>query len=68
MAEALHTLAMIQQAESPEVGDKALGSQNMALEVRNMVSTSLIVYQPDTCMTFLKSGRMVEYLPRKDYA
>lgn len=40
MAEALHTLAMIQQAESPEVGDKALGSQNMALEVRNMVSTT----------------------------
>ncbi|CAM9264130.1 unnamed protein product [Scytosiphon promiscuus] len=33
MAECLHTLAMIQQAESPEVGDKALGSQNMALEL-----------------------------------
>lgn len=38
MAEALHTLAMIQQAESPEVGDKALGSQNMALEVRRNLS------------------------------
>jgi len=34
MAEGLHTLAMIQQAESPEIGDKALGSQNMAYEVR----------------------------------
>eukprot|EP00903_Cladosiphon_okamuranus_P015273 g14114.t1 len=33
MAEALHTLAMIQQAESPEIGDKALGSQNMAYEL-----------------------------------
>lgn len=26
-------MAMIQQAESPQVGDTALGSQNMALEV-----------------------------------
>lgn len=32
-AECLHTMAMIQQAESPQVGDTALGSQNMALEV-----------------------------------
>ncbi|CAM9210238.1 unnamed protein product [Laminaria digitata] len=32
-AECLHTMAMIQQAESPQVGDTALGSQNMALEL-----------------------------------
>ncbi|CAB1104128.1 unnamed protein product [Ectocarpus sp. CCAP 1310/34] len=42
MAEALHTLAMIQQAESPEVGDKALGSQNMALEL------AMRVFGPDS--------------------
>lgn len=37
MAECLHTLAMIQQTESPEIGDKALSSQRMALEVRKNV-------------------------------
>ena len=32
-AECLHTMAMIQQAENPQVGETALGSQKMALEV-----------------------------------
>lgn len=46
MAEALHTLAMIQQAESPEIGDKALGSQNMALEVRRHPGDVYVVGGP----------------------
>lgn len=32
-AECLHTMAMIQQAENPQIGETALGSQKMALEV-----------------------------------
>lgn len=38
-AECLHTMAMIQKKENPEIGDKALGSQNMALEVRGCFSS-----------------------------
>lgn len=43
VAECLHTLAMIQQSESPQIGDKALGSQNMALEVRGQPSACQVL-------------------------
>ena len=59
-------MAMIQQAESPQVGDTALGSQNMALEVTTHIGSRFLFYtyiSNTSAMT--QSGSVVDIQPRE---